>query len=50
MAKRSAISVRVSDELKQAAEKAASDDGRSVASYVERLLAAHLTEKGYLRD
>ncbi len=49
MAKTSAISVRVSDEVKSAAEKAAADDSRSVASYVEKLLNEHLREKGYLR-
>ncbi|WGT50398.1 hypothetical protein [Thioclava nitratireducens] len=48
MAKTSAISVRVSDETKLAVEKAAADDDRSVASYVERLLTAHLKENGYL--
>jgi hypothetical protein len=50
MAKTSAISVRVSDQVKAAAEKAASDDSRSVASYVEKLLAEHLRAKGYLAD
>jgi hypothetical protein len=50
MAKTSAISVRVSDQVKAAAEKAAADDSRSVASYVERLLAEHLKAKGYLAD
>ncbi|MDF2141201.1 DUF1778 domain-containing protein [Paenirhodobacter sp. CAU 1674] len=48
MAKTSAISVRVADETKQAVEKAAEADGRSVASYVERLLVSHLKECGYL--
>lgn len=48
MAKTSAISVRVSDEVKEAIEKAATDDDRSTASYVERLIVAHLKEKGYL--
>ncbi|MFC3087895.1 DUF1778 domain-containing protein [Tabrizicola soli] len=48
MAKTSAISVRVSEETKQAVEKAAEADGRSVASYVERLLTAHLKEQGFL--
>lgn len=48
MAKTSAISVRVADETKLAVEKAAEEDDRSVASYVERLLIAHLKEKGYL--
>jgi hypothetical protein len=50
VAKTSAISVRVSDQVKAAAEKAASDDSRSVASYVEKLLAEHLRAKGYLAD
>lgn len=49
MAKTSAISVRVPDEVKAAAEKAASDDDRSLASYVERVLTAHLKDKGYLK-
>jgi len=48
MAKTSAISVRVPDTTKQAVEKAADEDGRSVASYVERLLTSHLKDKGYL--
>lgn len=48
MAKSSAISVRVTEETKQAVEKAAEEDGRSMASYVERLLTTHLKEKGYL--
>ncbi len=48
MAKTSAISVRVKDETKQAIEKAAQEDGRSVASYIDRLIVAHLKEKGLL--
>lgn len=48
MAKTSAISVRVSDQVKAAAEKAAADDSRSLASYVEKLLTDHLRDKGYL--
>ncbi|MCF6432767.1 MULTISPECIES: hypothetical protein [unclassified Leisingera] len=48
MPKASAISVRVTDETKKAVEKAAAEDDRSVASYVERLLNDHLKEKGYL--
>ena len=48
MARTSAISVRVTDEVKEAVEKAAEADGRSVASYVERLLSAHLRATGYL--
>jgi predicted DNA-binding protein len=48
MSKTSAISVRVTDETKQAVEKAAQQDGRTVASYVERLLTKHLQEQGFL--
>ncbi|WP_422028502.1 hypothetical protein [Roseovarius sp.] len=48
MAKTSAISVRVNDETKAAVEKAAEGDGRSIASYVDRVLVAHLKELGYL--
>ncbi|KAA1052950.1 ribbon-helix-helix protein, CopG family [Azospirillum argentinense] len=48
MARTAAISVRVEDEVKAAVEKAAKDDGRTVAQYVERLLIAHLKEKAYL--
>jgi predicted HicB family RNase H-like nuclease len=50
MAKTSAISVRVSDETKRAVELAAHEDGRSVASYVERLLVAHLKERSLLTE
>jgi hypothetical protein len=49
IAKTSAISVRVSDQVKAAAEKAAADDHRSVASYVERLLVEDLKKKGFLK-
>ncbi|WP_167630829.1 hypothetical protein [Leisingera sp. ANG-S] len=49
MARTSAISVRVTEETKKAVEKAAAQDDRSVASYVERLLIAHLKEQGYLQ-
>ena len=48
MPKTSAISVRVSDVVKAAVEKAANEDDRSIASYVERLLVAHLKKGGYL--
>ncbi|KAA0675718.1 ribbon-helix-helix protein, CopG family [Roseomonas genomospecies 6] len=50
MARTAAISVRVEEELKAALEKAAKDDGRTVAQYVERLLIAHLREKGLLPE
>lgn len=48
MAKTAAISVRVSDAVKAAAEKAAAEDNRTLASYVEKLLTEHLKAKGYL--
>jgi len=47
--KTAAISVRVDDDVKAAAEKAASEDRRTLASYVEKLLVEHLREKGYLK-
>ena len=49
MAKSAAISVRVPDAVKAAAEKAAAEDSRSVASLVEKLLTEHLKAKGYLK-
>lgn len=48
MPKASAISVRVSDEMKEAVDRAASDDGRSTSAYVTRALAALMQEKGYM--
>jgi hypothetical protein len=41
-----AISVRVTPAVKQALEKAAADDQRTLSQYVERLLIGHLSEKG----
>jgi hypothetical protein len=48
MTRTAAIGVRVLPEIKDAAEKAARDDNRSVASLVEKLLIAYLREHGYL--
>ncbi len=48
MAKASALSFRVPEELKVALERAAKDDERSVSSTVERILRAWLIERGYL--
>lgn len=48
MRKSEAISVRVSEQVKKAAEKAAADDSRSVASLVEKVFAGWLRENGYL--
>ncbi len=48
MAKTSAISVRLAEEVKAALERAASEDHRPLASYVEKLLLEHLRGAGYL--
>ncbi|MDR6667238.1 ribbon-helix-helix protein, CopG family [Rhizobium sp. 1399] len=48
MAKTAALSIRIDEEVKKALEKAAEQEERSIASYVERLLKSHLKEKGYL--
>lgn len=48
MTKTSAISVRVPDNVKAAAEKAAAADSRSVASLVEKVLTEFLKKNGYL--
>lgn len=40
--------IRVHPEVKAAVEKAAAEDQRSVAVFVERLLVDWLREKGYL--
>ena len=48
MPKTAAISVRILQETKEAVEKAAFKDDRSVASYVDRLLVQHLKDIGYL--
>jgi hypothetical protein len=45
-----AISIRVTEEVKNAAEKAAEDDTRSVTSYVEKLIIEDLKAKGYLKE
>ena len=49
MTKTAAISVRVSDRVKEAAAKAAADDSRSLASLVEKVLVEFLKARGYLR-
>lgn len=48
MARTAAIGVRVEPEIKAAAERAAEDDHRTVASLLEKLLVAYLREHGYL--
>jgi predicted HicB family RNase H-like nuclease len=48
MVRTSAISVRVSEEVKSAAQKAADEDRRTLASYVEKVLVERLESGGYL--
>jgi hypothetical protein len=43
-----ALSFRIPGRLKNALEKAAKDDDRSVSSYVERILTDHLRRRGFL--
>lgn len=48
MVKTSALAFRVQAETKQALERAAKDDHRSVSSLVEKVLIEWLLDKGYL--
>lgn len=48
MVKTAPLGFRVEQDLKEALERAAKDDDRSVSSLVERILKSWLTEKGYL--
>ena len=48
MAKSAAIGVRVDPRVKVAAENAAADDCRSVASLLAKLLVEYLINNGYL--
>jgi hypothetical protein len=42
------VNLRLLPELKAAAERAATDDHRSLTSLIEKLLADYLRERGYL--
>lgn len=44
MVRSAAIGIRVEPEIKAALEKVAKEDGRTVASYLERLIIAHLKQ------
>jgi hypothetical protein len=44
-----ALSIRVSDDVKAAIEKAAAKDRRSIASLVEKILADWLQQNGLLK-
>jgi hypothetical protein len=48
MAKTAAIGIRIEPELKDAIEHAAKAERRSVASYIEKLIADDLEKKGLL--
>lgn len=48
MAKTAAIGIRIEPELKDAIESAAKAERRSVASYIEKLIADDLEKKGLL--
>ena len=42
------VSVRLTPEVKAAAEEAAKDDVRSLSSLIEKVLVDHLRARGYL--
>jgi hypothetical protein len=42
------VNLRIRPELKTAAEKAATDDHRSLTSLIEKLLSDYLKKRGYL--
>ncbi|MEW5729032.1 MAG: hypothetical protein AB1918_14485 [Pseudomonadota bacterium] len=42
--------MRLDPEIKEALERAAKDDDRSVTSLVQRILKAWLIEKGYMKQ
>lgn len=48
MVKTAALGIRIAPEIKDALEVAAKADRRSVAAYVEKLIADDLEAKGYL--
>ena len=47
-AKTAQVNLRIQPSLKEAAERAAADDRRSLTSLVEKLLVDYLRERGYL--
>ena len=48
MAKTASVGLRFLPEVKEAAERAAADDRRSLASLVEKVLVEWLESRGYL--
>ena len=49
MARTASIGIRVEPDLKEAAEKAAKDDHRTVASLIEKVLTEWLEQNGYMQ-
>ena len=49
MPKTASIGIRVDPAIKAAAEKAAAADGRTLANWIERLMARELKELRYLK-
>jgi hypothetical protein len=47
--KEAQVNLRIRPSLKEAAEKAANDDNRSLTSLVEKLLSDYLKKRGYLK-
>ena len=43
------VAMRFAPDLKELAEKAATDDHRSLTSLMEKLLIEHLRAKGYMK-
>lgn len=43
------VNLRIAPALKEASEKAAADDNRSLTSLVEKLLTDYLRKHGYLK-
>ena len=49
MVRNAAIGIRVEPEIKEAIERAASADRRTVASMIEKVMVEWLTANGYLK-
>jgi len=49
MARTAIVAARVSPGIKAATQRAAADDHRSLASFLEHLLISHLVDHGYLQ-
>lgn len=45
-----ALHFRVTQQVREAVDRAAMEDGRTVSQYANRVLEEHLRERGYLSD